>query len=90
MNYEPPVYMIVGMRPCKFILDEEGIQRYLAWDWEKKEFVRNFDFVSAALMGRKPEDSVEYADNIRRVSKYVLNGQVEAIRAGRDQLPFMP
>lgn len=90
MTYDPPIYMIVGMRPCMFVRDEKGVPRYLAWDWEKKEFVRDFDFVYASVMGRKAEDEVEYNPDIRRVSKAELDGQIEAIRAGRDQLPFMP
>lgn len=88
MSKNQPIYMIVGLRPCKIVDDENNVSQYLAWDWKKKEFADDFDFVYAALNGRKPEDPVEYADNIRRVSEYELFGLVEAIRAGRDLQSF--
>lgn len=51
MTEKFPKFAVVGARPVKIVQTPDGGLDVLAWDWEKKELVRNFDYLTRVLVG---------------------------------------
>lgn len=54
-----PRYFRVGERPVKFVATESGGMDVLAWDWQKKEFVREMKYLSRCFEGDPEVDDME-------------------------------
>jgi hypothetical protein len=53
---EFPRFAVVGARPVKIVKTADGGLDVLAWDWEEKALVRNFDYLAKVML---PEGETE-------------------------------
>jgi hypothetical protein len=51
-----PRFAVVGARPVKIIKTADGGLDVLAWDWDQKILVRNFDYLTKVML---PEGETE-------------------------------